>query len=72
MVEEIYSRVYHMTLKCDLNSESVLPSHRFCTSSHLNIWVKFNENCPKSSGKMEWTRNSRVNPMTLTCDLESR
>ena len=36
-----------------------------------NIWVKFNENRPKGSGDMERTRNSRVNPLTLTCDLES-
>ena len=71
MVEEIYSRVNHMTLKCDVDSMSVLPSHRIFTLSHLNIWVKFNENCPKGSGDMEWTQNSRVNPMSLTCDLES-
>ena len=37
-----------------------------------NIRVKFNENCLKDSGDMERTRNSRVNPLTLTCDLESR
>ena len=38
-----------------------------------NIWVKFNENRLKGSWDMELTRNSRVNPMTLTCDpdLES-
>ena len=35
-----------------------------------DIWVKFNENRPKSSGDMERTRNSRVNPLTLTCDLD--
>ena len=34
--------------------------------------MKFNENRPKGSGDMERTRNSKVNPMTLTCDLESR
>ena len=34
-----------------------------------NIWVKFNENCPKGSGDTEGTQNSWVNP--LTCDLES-
>ena len=38
----------------------------------MNIRVKFNEKCPKGSGDMERTRNSRVNSMTLTCDLESR
>ena len=38
------------------------------------IWVKFNENRPKGSGDIERKRNSRVNPLTLTCDhgLESR
>ena len=36
--------------------------------------MKFNENRFKGSGDMERTRNSRVNPLTLTCDidLESR
>ena len=39
-----------------------------------NIWGKFKENRPKGSGDMERTHNSRVNPLTLTCDhgLESR
>ena len=32
----------------------------------------FHENRSKGSGDMERTRNSRVNPLTLTCDLESR
>ena len=36
-----------------------------------NIRVKFNENCLKGSGDKERTQNSRVNPLTLTCDLES-
>ena len=36
-----------------------------------NLWVKFNENHSKGSGDMERTRNSRVNPMNLKCDLES-
>ena len=46
-----------------------------CSAHRLterNIWVKFNENQSKGSGDMEITRNSRVNPLTLTCDLESR
>ena len=30
------------------------------------------ENQSKGSGDMEQTRNSRVNPLALTCDLESR
>ena len=32
--------------------------------------MKFNENRLKGSGDMEWTRNSRVNPLTLSCDLD--
>ena len=48
-----------------------------CSAQHLterNIWVKLNENRPKGSGDMKRTRNSKVNPLTLTCDidLESR
>ena len=35
-----------------------------------NIWVKLNENQSKGSGDMS-RQNSRVNPMTLNCDLES-
>ena len=31
-----------------------------------NIWVKFNGRRPKGSGDMERTRNSRVNPLTLS------
>ena len=31
-----------------------------------NIWVKFNENHTKSSGDMERTQNSIVNPLTVT------
>ena len=45
-----------------------------CSAHRLierNIWVKFNENCPKGSGDMEWTRNSRVNLLTWTCDQVS-
>ena len=34
--------------------------------------MKFNKNRPKGSGDMERARNSRVYPLTLTCDLESR
>ena len=34
--------------------------------------MKFNENVLKSSGDMEQTENSRVNPMTLNCDLDLR
>ena len=44
------------------------------SSTERNILVKFNGNRSKGSngsGDMEWTRNSRVNPMTLKCDLES-
>ena len=34
--------------------------------------MKFNENCSKGSGDMEQTQNSRVNPMTLICDLDMK
>ena len=33
--------------------------------------MKFNKNPLKSSGDMERTRNSRVNPLTLTLSLVS-
>ena len=32
--------------------------------------MKFNENQLKGLGDMERTRNSRVNYLTLTCDLD--
>ena len=32
--------------------------------------MKFHENGLKGSEDMEQTRNSRVNPLTLTCDLD--
>ena len=35
-----------------------------------NIWVKLNESCLKVFGDMEQTQNSRVNSLTLTCDLD--
>ena len=44
-----------------------------CSAHYLterNIWVKFNENHPKGSGDMERTLNLRVNPLTLTCDID--
>ena len=34
--------------------------------------MKFNENLLKGPGDIERTRNSRVNHLTLTYDLESR
>ena len=46
-----------------------------CSTHRLterNIWVKFNESCPKCSGDMGQTQNLRVNLLTLTRDLESR
>ena len=36
-----------------------------------NIWIKIYENRPKGSGDKERTRNSRVNPLTLTLNLGS-
>ena len=60
-----------MTLKCDLDLESVLPSHKLCTSIHGEEHLgEFNENRPKGSGDMKCSRNSMVNPLTLTCDLD--
>ena len=32
--------------------------------------MKFKENRSKGSGDMERTRNSRINPMTLKCDID--
>ena len=62
-----------MSLKCDLDLESVWPNHRFCTLSHWEEHLgEVNENHPKGSEDMAQTRNSRVNSLTLTCDLESR
>ena len=60
-----------MTLTFSLCSRVIGSAHRL---TERNILVKFNENRPKGSGDMERTRNSRVNPLTLTCDLylESR
>ena len=40
-----------------------------CSAHRLtkrNIWEKFNENCQKSSGDMERSPNSRVNPFTFS------
>ena len=34
--------------------------------------MKFNENRSKGSGDIKQTQNSRVNPMSFTCELESR
>ena len=34
--------------------------------------MKFDANLFKGSGDMEQPRNSRVNPLTVTCDLQSR
>ena len=38
--------------------------------TEINIWVKFNENRSKGSADMEQAQISRVNPMTLKCDLD--
>ena len=58
-----------MTLTLSLCSQ-VIDSAHYLTKR--NIWVKFNENRLNGSGDMERTRNSRVNPLILTCDFESR
>ena len=36
----------------------------------VNIWPKFRENLPRGKGDTERTRNSRLKPMTLNCDLD--
>ena len=45
-----------MTLKSDLDmslhSQVIDPAHHL---TETNIWMKFNENCPKCSGDMEQT-----------------
>ena len=44
-----------------------------CSAHHLTEWiirVKLNENRLKGSGDMQRTQNSRVNHLTLTCDLD--
>ena len=46
-----------------------------CSAHRLTkiiILVKYYENRSKGSGNMEQQENSRVTPLTLTCDLESR
>ena len=55
-----------MTLTLSLHSRVIGSANRL---TERNIWVKFNENHSKGSGDMEWTRISRVNSITLTCDL---
>ena len=57
------------TLTLSLHSRVMGSAHQL---TERNIWVKFYENGPKGSGDMERTQNSKVNPLTLTCDLESR
>ena len=36
----------------------------------VNIWPKFKENFSTGRGDTEWTRNSRLKPVTLNCDLD--
>ena len=38
--------------------------------TEANIWPKFKENPSRGIGDMERTQNSRLKPMTLTCDLD--
>ena len=58
-----------MTLTLSLHSRVIGSAHRL---TERNIWAKFIENRLKGSGEMTRTRNSRVNPLTLTCDLQSK
>ena len=55
-----------MTLTLSLCSRVIWSAHYL---TKRNIWVKMNENRLKGSGDMELTRNSRVNPFTLTLTL---
>ena len=56
-----------MTLTLSLCSQ-VIDFARYLTQR--NIWVKFNENRLSGSEDVERTKYSRVNPLTLTCDLD--
>ena len=40
-------------------------------STEVNIWPKFRENPLWGKGDTEWTKNSRLKPVTLNCDLVS-
>ena len=58
-----------MTLEYDWSLHSqVIGFVYFLTE--IIIWVMFNENCLKGSRDLEQTRNTRVNSMTLNCDLD--
>ena len=62
-----------VTLSCDLDLVSAWLSYKFRTSSYFteaNIWPKFKENPSRGIWYMERTRNSKLKPMTLTCDLD--
>ena len=66
------SRLKPVTLECDLDLVSVCSwvissVHRL---TEANIWPKFKENPSRGIGDMERTRNPRLKPMTLTCDLD--
>ena len=56
-----------MTLTLSLCSRVIGSAHYL---TKRNIWVKLHKNRLKGSGDMEPTRNSKVNPLTLTCDLD--
>ena len=38
--------------------------------TEVNIQPKLNENPSRDKGDMEGTQNSRLNPMTINCDLD--
>ena len=56
-----------MTLTVSLCCRVIGSAHYL---NKINILVKFNESHLKGSGDMERTRNSKVNPLTLTCNLD--
>ena len=58
-----------MTLTLNRHSRVIGSAHHLTLR---DICVELNENGLNGSGDKDGTRNSRVNPMTLTCDLKSR
>ena len=56
-----------MTLTLSLHTLEIGSAHRL---TERNILVKFNEHLFKGSADMERTRNRRVNPMNMKCDLD--
>ena len=61
-----------MTFNCDLDLKSAGLSYGSAhCPTEVNIRTKFRENPPKGKGDTERTKNSRLKPVTLNCDLVS-